>query len=50
MCTGYLELPSDINGLIYLAYKMDVREVKAEDRGALQKIASTRQTSQQSAE
>ena len=35
---GDLELPSDINGLIYLAYKMDVREVKAKLAAALQKI------------
>jgi predicted nucleotide-binding protein len=35
---GDLELPSDINGLIYLAYTTDVREVKAKLAASLQKI------------
>jgi predicted nucleotide-binding protein len=35
---GEMELPSDINGLIYLPYKGDVGEVKARLAAALQKI------------
>jgi predicted nucleotide-binding protein len=35
---GDLELPSDINGLIYLPYKTDVQEVKSKLAGSLQKI------------
>ena len=35
---GDLELPSDINGLIYLPYRSDVQEVKAKLAASLQKI------------